>query len=253
MSFGSFDAYTLKARVYAALLAIAPLIAAGAAIVPWDRLSWIHGLATAAVPLLLWAAADIARQLGRRLEGKLYIRWGGKPTTVALRHSSNMLIDAGSKAHCVAFVGDKIGAAPPSALQEMADLSAADAFYERCGNWLRENTRDTKKFALLFTENVTYGYRRNLLALKPIALAVDTILIVVASIAYLIYQPEFGSEHATRLFIISGAAIIHALLLVAAVTVASVQDASHAYARQLLLSCETLRTSTQKRQPLNAG
>jgi hypothetical protein len=30
---------------------------------------------------------------------------------------------------------------------------------------LSENTRDTKKFKLLFDENVAYGYRRNLLGL----------------------------------------------------------------------------------------
>src|SRR5690349_9203456 len=81
MTFGSFDPYTLRARVYPALAAIAPLIVAIAGIVPWDRLSWIHGLAAAAVPILLWIAADIARQLGRKLEIRLFERWG-KPTTV---------------------------------------------------------------------------------------------------------------------------------------------------------------------------
>jgi len=52
---------------------------------------------------------------------------------------------------------------PPAPEQEAADPEAADGFYTRAGNWLRENTRSKKKFDILFNENVTYGYRRNLL------------------------------------------------------------------------------------------
>ena len=51
--------------------------------------------------------------------------------------------------------------AAPTAAQEEADPAAADSFYTRAGTWPRENTRDQKKFDILFNENVTYGYRRN--------------------------------------------------------------------------------------------
>ena len=247
MTLGSFDAYTLRARVFPALIAIAPIIVAIAAIVPWDRISWIHGLAASAVPILLWVAADTARQLGRKLEVRLFERWGGKPTTVMMRHSSNMLIDTASKAQNLEFLGRQIASLPPTAAQEAADPAGADSFYERCGNWLREHTRDTKKFALLFAENITYGYRRNLFALKPVALIADCFLIVISLAAWVAYRPSLDSEAATRLLIIGGIAVGHILLLLTTATESAVQDASHGYARQLFLSCETLRTPTTAR------
>jgi len=48
------------------------------------------------------------------------------------------------------FLANKLGVTAPTAAQEQADQGAADAFYEQCGVWLRQHTRDTKKFHLLF-------------------------------------------------------------------------------------------------------
>ncbi len=85
--------------------------------------------------------------------------------------------DAGTKAQYIGFVSGKIGGPAPTAKDEEADPVKCDAYYERCGNWLRENTRDTKKFKLLFDENINYGYRRNLLGLKAPGLAIDALVL----------------------------------------------------------------------------
>ena len=127
--------------------------------------------------VLVYMLADIARRRGRHLEEHYCYRgWGGKPTTTMLRQRDGRL-DAGTKAQYIGFVSGKIGGPAPTAKDEEADPVKCDAYYERCGNWLRENTRDTGKFKLLFDENVNYGYRRNLLGLKAPGLAIDALVL----------------------------------------------------------------------------
>ena len=90
-----------------------------------------------------------------------------------------MAIDHGLKERYRTFLATKLDVTIPSAEVEAADQAAADAFYEQGGVWLRQHTRDRNKFPLLFNENVTYGFRRNLLGVKWIALALN--LLVVAA------------------------------------------------------------------------
>lgn len=236
-----FDEYTLKARVFPALIATAPLILVIAFAVPWDRLSWTQGLAAVAVPILLWVAADIARQLGQALEERLFAKWGGKPSTVMLRHSEQSpLVDAATRDHHLPFLGKKIAARPPTREEELANPSAADIFYGRCGNWLRENTRDKKIFRLLFEENVTYGYRRNLYALKPISLSVDCLLIVLTAVYFYYAQPAFGSDPALKVLAVVAFSMLHLLFFISLVKEPPIREAAEGYARQLFLCCETL-------------
>lgn len=238
-AFKIFDAYSLRARLFPALFASASLIAALATLVPWDRLSWMHAIAGSAVPVILFIAADIARRAGKSTENGYYKKWGGVPTTRMLRHRDDTL-DADTKKAYLAFVAGKIAMLAPTLEEETANPAKADAFYERCTRWLRENTRDSKKFALLFNENVTYGYRRNLLALKRFALATDVLLFIAPAIALAYFRPEVESQIAVKLFILMGAAAIHGILVAVAVSEQALKDAADTYARQLLLCCETL-------------
>ncbi len=56
----------------------------------------------------------------------------------------------------------------PGPKEETQNPSAAYRVYESCVRFLRERTRDQEKFPLVFAENVNYGFRRNLWAMKPI-------------------------------------------------------------------------------------
>src|SRR5258708_33616183 len=81
-----FDAYTRRARLQPALLAILPI---GIAILVWfpnSLTEWgvFASLLTSAGGMAL--LARIARIRGKRIEPSLFEEWGGKPTTVALRH-----------------------------------------------------------------------------------------------------------------------------------------------------------------------
>ncbi|TIS85335.1 MAG: hypothetical protein E5W99_12435, partial [Mesorhizobium sp.] len=74
---------------------------------------------------------------------------------------------------------------------EVEDPDEAAAFYVQCYNWLRENTRDTEKFRILFNENIAYGYYRNLLALKPYGIVLN-LLTIAAAAAIIYYKPDFA-------------------------------------------------------------
>ena len=129
---------------------------------------------------------------------------------------------------------------PPTEEQEQRDPAATDSFYERCGAWLRENTRNAKKFSILFNENVTYGYRRNLFALKWPALALNLAVVLVCLWAIAGGTP-FAALSALqgRISVVLAVAAIHALYIGLAVNRRVVGEAAHAYARQLILSCES--------------
>jgi len=108
-AFQLFDAYSLRARLFPALMASASLIAALGLLVPWHRLSIFHGIASLAVPVILFAMADIARRIGKKREPELYRSWGGMPTTRMMRHVDDAL-DADTKAAYLGFVAGKLNA-----------------------------------------------------------------------------------------------------------------------------------------------
>ena len=234
------DTYTLRARIIPALIAAIPVFVLATLLVPWDRFSLSQALSSLSVAILLFALSDLARRHGKRIEPKLYTRSGGKPTVTMLRHRDRALDDI-TKSKIVSFLAGKLGEKEPSTAEELANPIAADAFYERCGTWLRENTRDQKRFAILFNDNVTYGYRRNLLGLKSIALALNTlVLTTTAIILWLRLEDGFADDLNSKMLSVGVIAGLHSVYLLLGVTEASVAEASKTYARQLLLSCISL-------------
>lgn len=242
-AFKLFDPYSLRARLFPALLATASLLIAIIVIVPWHRLSIAHAAASIAVPVVLFAMADVARRSGKKREAKLYEKWGGMPTTRMMRHTDNTF-DPDTKDAYIRFVAEKLQMAIPTRQEELANPQKTDAFYDRCAAWLRENTRSTKKFGILFNENVTYGFRRNLFAIKSSSLAIDLLLIIAAGGYELLMRPE--DELHLKLLLVLIVAIAHAVYIVFASTESSVRDAANTYGRQLLLCCEALSAATPK-------
>ena len=108
--------------------------------------------------------------MGKRNEAKLWTSWGGAPTTQRLRFftpdANAALVE---RRHRVLSELDPT-LDLPTAQAEAADPEAADDAYEVATKWLIGRTRDSEEFPLLFKENVSYGFRRNLWGLKPLAL-----------------------------------------------------------------------------------
>src|SRR5690348_16376746 len=88
-----FDTYSLQARLQPALLTLAPIFFSVAVWYP-KQYDVAVGLVGVAVSCGLTAfLAHVARRLGKRVEPHLYREWGGKPTTVWLRHRDQHLDD----------------------------------------------------------------------------------------------------------------------------------------------------------------
>jgi hypothetical protein len=91
------------------------------------------------------------------------------------------------KADTGLFLASRIeGLSMPDRDQESTDPAAADQAYSSASRWLLTQTRDTKKFYILFQENMSYGFRRNLLGLKGLAVAIclGGAVLSTAAIAY---------------------------------------------------------------------
>ncbi len=168
-----FDQYTLKARLRPALLAALPL---GVFLLIWTQ---DDSLATGGLAGIIGAGggtallAQIGRDRGSKKQSALWESWGGPPTTRLLRFqdSSNKVILTRWRAKLEQLLGQGL----PSAEEEARDPESADQHYEAAASFLREATRDSSKFPLVFAENVNYGFRRNLWGLKPYGLALAAV------------------------------------------------------------------------------
>ena len=235
--FKLFDAYSIRARLFPAIVATAPALAALTLLISWSSFGLSNVVASLGMLVLLYAIADFARARGRAIEGQLFLEHGGKPSTTMFRRIDGA-IDAGSKDRYRAFLAEKLNVTPPSAADEGADQVGADAFYAQCGNWLRENTRDVKLFPILFGENVTYGFRRNLFGVKWLALGLN--LIIVALSSFILWRMGWDVEASmgNKTLVVLVVAAAHAIYMLLAARRSVVWDASVAYGRQLILSCE---------------
>jgi hypothetical protein len=241
-----FDAYTIKAGVFPAIIAAIPPLAMLILLVSWTGLALSSGIATIGLLIILYMFSDFARSQGKKTEPRIYELQGGKPSVTMMRRADTSL-DTDLKDRYRAFLASKLTRTAPTSAEEEQNQAGADAFYEQAGTWLRENTRDTKKFSILFKENITYGYRRNLLGLKWVALGLN--LIVVAICAGLLWRNapvNIDDPFTGRVLVVLVVAVIHAVYILAVVNTRTVIAAARTYARQLILSTETFLASGKK-------
>jgi hypothetical protein len=130
--FKFLDAYSIRARLFPAILAAAPALAALALLISWDRIALSNVIATTALVVLVFVLADLARKVGLRVEPKIYAEMGGKPSVVMFRRCDTT-IEEPTKDRYRTFVAGKIKELAPTAEQEADDRAAADTFYEACG------------------------------------------------------------------------------------------------------------------------
>jgi hypothetical protein len=196
--------------------------------------------------ILLAVMSDVARRRGRAIERGIVQRMGGLASITMMRYRDDNF-DSAAKATMHKFLGSKISGDVPTPQKEQADPAVADDFYRRCGNWLREHTRDTKKFKVLFEENVTYGFRRNLLGLKWPALGINAAIVVFCLVMLWLRSPLNTADPLTqKLLSVVAIAFLHATYVLF-VNEAGVIEAARTFARQLLLCTETLATGAPVR------
>jgi len=148
----------MQARLWPALLVILPVPIALTMWIPMENLPkfplWCTPLTLAATFFL----AQLGRDAGKRAEPALWQSWDGPPTTRRLRHR-NRDLNPVIRVRQHEKLSELMHAPLPTLQEEIDDPIRADATYEAAVLFLRENTRAA---ALVFKENVAYGFRRNL-------------------------------------------------------------------------------------------
>jgi hypothetical protein len=190
--------------------------------------------------------AQLARDNGKRKEKQLVNSWGGMPTTRQLRHRDSAF-DWVTLARYHSYLASKVGISSPTKPEEEADPKSADDVYESYIHYLREATRDKTKFPLVFSENVNYGFRRNLWGMKPAAilLALGGVSAGVARITFSLLMNEPVSASAA---LATALCILSLVWWCLRVTSGWVRLAADAYADRLLGACTLLASAEEKKE-----
>ena len=235
------DPYDRKARLNPILLSGLPIFVSLLLLVPDFGVLWgaVSGamLFCGATTLL----THLGRDRGKAIESRLFIAWDGRPSVAMLRHRDGRLAGP-DKWRYRAFLERKVpGLKLAPQEKEQQSPEQADAGYQAATSWLLEQTRDRSRFRLVFRENTNYGFRRNLLALKPWALGLDAL--AVATIVFAILGPWSESAVVTPsapAIVCAALTTAHLLIFLAKVRRDWVYTAAEAFARQLLAATDQL-------------
>jgi len=234
------DRYVLGARVAPVVVVALSLFLAVSAWIPFSE--WPIKLlgASAVLGIGAFVLAQVARDAGKAIEGPLWASWGGPPTMQMLRHR-DQTIEAGSKTllHCK-LVALQIVARLPTQAEETADPTTADARYRTCADWLRRKALELKAktpFDIVHSENIAYGFRRNLLGIRPYGL-----IVLAASTATTIAAFFFHRDPYIELV---GIVLVGAYLVLA-VNSEAVKRAAYDYSRRLLDAAQSLQATSQR-------
>lgn len=246
------DSYERQARLYPALLALVPLVVLVLSLYR-EKLGLLSSVISALVTCgVLFLLSDIARRRGKAKEQALWKKWGGVPSTQVLRHSDGTFDPVSTNRYHV-MLAKKMNLSFPSASEEAVDPQAADAIYTSAGNMLRDATRDTKKFALLFKDNISYGFRRNGFGLKPIGIVIcfGSIFWVGLRHGVSVWATRVQSATDAESFLSGGELTTIATALAMLLTWScyfteqTVREAAFSYAQKLILACESLAKATR--------
>jgi hypothetical protein len=228
------DRYILGARVAPVAVVAFSLFLAISAWIPFAQ--WPVKLVGGSAFLALGAfvLAQLARDAGKAIEGPLWASWGGPPTVRMLRHRDST-IAPGSKAllhrHLIEL---GIVAWLPTEAEEHYDPARADAAYLTCADWLRRKALELKSkapFDVVHSENIWYGFRRNILGLKRYGLIIWGLAFIASSTAFF-----FGRQPFIEFFGI----IFVGLYLLFAVSEAAMKRAADEYSKRLLDAAQSL-------------
>lgn len=228
------DGYSWRARLAPAVLAAAPALSlVGVAVF---RAPEEGSIAALVVGALCIAICAFVRDRGGRLEPDLWHSWGGAPTTRRLRWRGSSRADT-SELH--RRIEEVLGIALPNAHQEASDPDSADGQYERVTARLREKTRDRTAYPLVFEENVDYGFRRNCLAIRRIALCIAVVCVLLAA-GIAVAGEDVGAGPDRRYLSTVGIGVVAGGFWWRTVTQAWVRTAGERYADRLFDALTTI-------------
>jgi hypothetical protein len=166
-----FDAYERRARLYPSLIAAFPAVVVPMVLLPHVMFEHYSRslFALFAYVGLFYLLANLARSEGKRIEPRLLEMWDGWPTTVMLRHRDHAIDPHTKKRYHEALAKIARDVTLPSSAKERQNPIRADEAYRSATKKLLESRRG-EKYRLVHSENAEYGFRRNMLGLKPWAI-----------------------------------------------------------------------------------
>lgn len=234
------DPYERAARLYPALLVLLPLL------LVLVTTSAVGKPLTSQLAALLGACgatyllANVSRMMGKARESSLFNAWGGMPTTQLLRHRDER-VDRHTKQRYHTLLARKLKTQFPSSEEETASPAEADEIYRAGVKWLLGKTRDKKRFALLFKENVAYGFHRNGYGLRWVGLLISLACITWLVIANQAYSMKVWLTIPTGQVVVLCIVAVMLLAWLSYFTEARVKQAAFAYADMLLRACDEIR------------
>lgn len=236
----AFDIYERKARLYPTLLVLLPAVLGVASWVPTgvDVSGLLGGTMTAVV--LAAFLGQIARDQGKKREPELFRKWGGKPSVKALSYEGRFF-DSKTlrRIHQSLLDVDNELTFPENVEEEAAERESAFANYESASELLLNCTRDREKFRLVFGEDVNYGYRRNLWAMKGPGMLL-VVLGVGASVGRLVQVAVTDSPVVWTAIVNGVIGVSLGLMWVTRVREDWVRVAADSFARQLCLGAQSI-------------
>lgn len=178
----SFDSYSRRARIYPGMLVVLPVALISAVLTNNKPLVAMAPILLSAGTLFL--VGNIVRALGQRTQQRLVKQWDGMPTTKLLRfrQAQNQVMLQRRRQALESLFGIPL----PTRRQEAANPDKADEAYIAATRCLIAHVRSHRgQFPLVDHENATYGFARNLLGVKPLALVVLAASLAADTVIYL--------------------------------------------------------------------
>ena len=207
-----FDNYTLKARYFPVIIFLFPIVVIG--VFYSLQFNSIFHLLTSlgVVGALTYLFSQLGRDKGKLKEPSLWKDWGGMPSIQLLR-----LRDPRFDKHTKQRYHQKLQilcpvTSVPDTGMESNDPQAADDVYNAWTKYLISQSRDNKKFSLLYKENVSYGFRRNLWGLRSQALILSLSLLIANYLFWAFTFNNFNPQAFPNSFIYSSICILIIIL-----------------------------------------
>ena len=172
-----FDRYSWRARVIPVYVTAMPVVLALVVWLPQSLALPTGAITTVVFVPLAFLSSQVGADFGKRLEKRLWQMWDGPPTTRFLRRSNTEFnaITRGKLYTKLRSIGLDI---PSEGCQER-NPRAADTLLEACTLEIIRRTRNREQFPLVYQGLTDYGFRRNLLGLKPFGLALSIVAVLV--------------------------------------------------------------------------
>jgi hypothetical protein len=235
--FQLLDVYVIQARLVPMFILLLPITLTTLAWLPRGATDYIWGiLGTLGAVVLL---AELGRDQGKHKESALFRSWGGGPATLILSHRHSWLDQ-----HTLLRYHAKLQLLMPTLqlptlAEEEQQTDDALVKYESCVLYLRQVTRERTRFPLIFAENVSYGFRRNLWALRPTGIVLTLLFLGINGI--FIYRTMLFSESLPIApFVVFVLEILLLVLWIMRFRPRWVETAARAYAERLVAACENL-------------